>query len=134
MKTLNWKKDIVTNPTYDDFNKAWNVVFGYDFKKCTVEGSVFGLAIRTPGGLTVHGGFGFYTQTPRLENPDDIYYEGCGCDWDTDLEGNRYHKLDRSTGLPESKEAYPFEIIKRYIGNNKYNDSSFEILQACFED
>lgn len=33
-----------------------------------------------------------YTDTPRLENKDDIYYSGCGTTWGTDLDGNRYWK------------------------------------------
>ncbi|MFT5450607.1 MAG: hypothetical protein ACI9N9_000084 [Enterobacterales bacterium] len=34
-----------------------------------------------------------YTDNPRLENENDIYYEGCGTTWDVDLDGKRYWKL-----------------------------------------
>lgn len=33
-----------------------------------------------------------YTDNPRLKNQDDLYYSGCGCTWDTDLDGKRYWK------------------------------------------
>lgn len=34
-----------------------------------------------------------YTDNPRLQNEDDLYYSGCGCTWGTDLDGVRYWKL-----------------------------------------
>ena len=37
--------------------------------------------------------FNDYTNKPRLKTKDDIYYTGCGCTWDEDLDGKRYHKL-----------------------------------------
>lgn len=33
------------------------------------------------------------TDKPVLNDPDDIYYEGCGCEWDKDLNGDYYWKL-----------------------------------------
>jgi hypothetical protein len=33
-----------------------------------------------------------YTDNPRLKNQDDLYYTGCGCTWDTDLDGIRFWK------------------------------------------
>lgn len=31
-----------------------------------------------------------YTDNPRLEKDDDLYYTGCGCTWGTDLDNKRY--------------------------------------------
>ena len=33
-----------------------------------------------------------YTDNPRLNNPNDLYYEGIGCTWSIDLDGIRYWK------------------------------------------
>lgn len=43
--------------------------------------------------IIIDGSAGFeYIDNPRLENRDDLYYEGCGCTWGIDLDGNRYWK------------------------------------------
>ena len=33
-----------------------------------------------------------HTDNPRLKNQNDLYYDGCGCTWGTDLDGKRYWK------------------------------------------
>jgi hypothetical protein len=34
-----------------------------------------------------------YVLNPRLENPDDLFFDGAGPNWDEDLDGNRYRKI-----------------------------------------
>lgn len=46
-----------------------------------------------------------YTNIPNLKNKEDLYYSGCGCTWDIDLDGNRYYKLNRKTGKIYNDEA-----------------------------
>ena len=122
--TTNWKRNITFEPTFEDFNSAWHIVFGYNFNECTVFGVETGIntgfSVKTPKGAHTHGGFGYHIENPRLEKPDDIYYEGCGCTWNTDLDGVRYHKLNRATGLPVYyKKVCAIEIIRRFIANNQ---------------
>lgn len=121
---MNWKRDIKTEPTYEDFNNAWREIFGYRFEDCSVvgieNGENTGFSVATPKGMHCHGGFGEHTENPQLDSFDEIYYSGCGCTWDTDLNGVRYHKLDKNTGMPVMyKEACDCEIVRRYIINNK---------------
>lgn len=55
--------------------------------------------IENDGSITIDGSIGVeYTSAPRLANKNDLYYSGCGCPWDIDLDGVRYHKLDKYTG------------------------------------
>ena len=51
-----------------------------------------------------------YIDNPKLNKPNDIYYEGCGCTWDTDLNGERYWKL------------YHPDITRGYYNNLKLGD------------
>lgn len=120
----NWKRDIKLEPTYEDFDNAWATIFEYSFNDCTVRGVESGIntgfTVETPRGMHMHGGFGDHTEAPRLETADEIYYEGCGCTWGTDLDGQRYHKIDRNTCMPVYfKEACAVEVIRRYIANNQ---------------
>jgi hypothetical protein len=53
--------------------------------KCSVK--------REGNSIIFDGSYGQeYTDNPRLKNPDDLYYTGCGCTWDTDLDGIRFWK------------------------------------------
>jgi hypothetical protein len=120
----NWKRDIKLEPTYEDFDNAWRTVFEYSFNECTVLGVESGIntgfTVQTPKGMCKHGGFGDHIENPRLNNHSEIYYEGCGCTWDTDLDGVRYHKLDKNTNMPVYfEEACAVEVIRRYIANNQ---------------
>ena len=120
----NWKRGIKLEPNYEDFNNAWHTIFEYSFNDCTVRSvkSIINkvVIVETPKGRYLHGGFGEYIENPRLEKSDDIYYEGYGCTWGIDLDGVRYHKLDKNTGMPVYfEEACAMEVIRRYIANNK---------------
>ena len=65
-------------------------------KQETVTAEIFGskCEVRKEGNTVIFDGSAGceYTDNPRLENKDDLYYEGCGCTWDTDLDGKRYWK------------------------------------------
>mgnify|MGYP006989396774 CR=1 FL=1 len=34
-----------------------------------------------------------FVLNPRLKNPDDLFFDGAGPNWDVDLDGNRYRKI-----------------------------------------
>lgn len=40
-----------------------------------------------------------YIDNPRLENEDELYYEGAGTTWGIDLDGNRYWKRYSSCSI-----------------------------------
>lgn len=65
-------------------------------KKEVEMGEIFGQTcqIKREGNVIIFDGrVGCeYTDNPRLKNPDDLYYSGCGCTWDTDLDGKIYWK------------------------------------------
>lgn len=119
-----WKQNIPSNPTYEDFNNAWMIVFGYNFNDCVVHsvenGVNTGFTVETPKGICMNGGFGNHTETPNIQDPDDIYYSGRGCTWGIDMDDVRYHKLDKATNMPVYfEEACAAEIVRRYITNNQ---------------
>lgn len=119
-------------PTEDDFNESWTEIFGYPFDECTVSGGFHdsantGFSVNTPKGSHIHGGFGEHNENPRVEKDEDLYYSGCGCTWDTDLDGLRYDLLDKATGKPYNGDGYHLEVIRRYVaiggaGQNKLGD------------
>lgn len=64
------------------------------------------IIIEDDGSITIDGSIGVeYTSTPKLANKNDLYYSGCGCTWDVDLNGVRYHKLNKHTGKIYDHEA-----------------------------
>ncbi len=52
-----------------------------------------------------------YINSPKLNKPSDIYYEGYGCTWGEDLNGERYWKL-----------YHPTITKGRYYNNLKLGD------------
>jgi hypothetical protein len=69
-----------------------------------------------------------HTKTPRLKNPDDLYWDGRGCSWGTDLDGKRYDKVRR----PPSKSVRPgqYNSNRNHDRLNDSNDDSFWIAAA----
>ena len=117
-----WKHLLTKTPTYQKYINAFISVFKHHPDDCDVKilnGTYF---VQTPDGEHVHGGFGYHTETPKT---NDIYYTGCGCTWNTDSNGDRYHLIDYQTNLPYLwDEIHSLEIINRYTAwylKNKQN-------------
>lgn len=69
-------------PKEQSKEKEYAEIFG---QKCEVK--------RDFNSLIFDGSTGCeYVDNPKLNNPDDIYYDGCGCTWGTDLDGKRFWK------------------------------------------
>ena len=119
---INWLDLVPEEPSFEQFDEAWIKIFDYKFEECEVNviGDV-SFQVKTSNSSCFHGGFGEHIYEPTLKDPDDIYYEGCGCTWGTDLNGIRYHKVDETTGLPvKFNEVKSVEIIRRYIKQNRH--------------
>lgn len=126
-----WMHEVKENPDRQDFDVAWATVFGFKPADCVLlsKGHLFGpsntgFAVETPNETIFNGGFGEFTDTPRLKPGQDIYYSGCGCTWDTDEDGKRFYLVSKQTGKPlEYEEALATETIRRYAA--KHDISGF---------
>ena len=121
-----WKSLVPEHPTLNEVSESWKYIFDYYPNECDIEGYESGVntgfIVKTPWGIHHHAGFGDHMENPSLKNKEEIFYENCGCDWGVDLNGNRYYKVDKSTGLPVNFErAKSIEIIRRFIGDNSEN-------------
>jgi len=118
------------NPTEEDFRLAWKSIFDYYPEDCNVKycddyiGELYGrnlknsgFWVRTPDGkLHMDGGFGEHTEEPVLEDNQNFYYSGIGCDWDEDMNGKRFYLIDKETNLPHDfLYVYSRGIINNYL-------------------
>tara|TARA_R110000850_G_scaffold116989_1_gene233015 strand:- start:56 stop:463 length:408 start_codon:yes stop_codon:yes gene_type:complete len=89
-------REILSNENLDLADKIIEIESTLPKEKVKEYRDIFGqkCEIKREGNAVIFdGGAGFeYTDNPRLENQDDLYYTGCGCTWDTDLDGARYWK------------------------------------------
>lgn len=141
---VSWKQYVPEDPTFQQFDEAWEFIFGDRFSHSEVMGVSedelnTNINVKTKNKATLHGGFGYHTEEPLLLNEEDLYYGGSGCPWAHDLEGVRYHKVDPRTGLPPQsdeddsvgegdglKEAIAVETIRRYIINHTTGTRSLQ--------
>ena len=79
--------------------------------------------------ITFDGSAGVeYIDNPRLQTPSDLYYKGCGCTWDTDLDGKRYHKRYNGSGRSERYSHLSYgDIINEKARIKK-------IIMECLEE
>ena len=94
MSTLKKIKEILYNSSLSIEDKLLEIQQQLPENK-DVPIEMFGIEGRKVGNSMIFdGSLGYdYIDNPELDNPDDIYYSGCGCTWDTDKNGNRYWKL-----------------------------------------
>lgn len=96
MNILKKIKEILNDSKLDSSDKLIEINSIIPKEKVTETVELFGntCEVKREGNTIIYdGSYGVeYTDTPRLENQDDIYYTGCGCTWDTDLDGKRYYK------------------------------------------
>jgi hypothetical protein len=99
IKTMNIIKkirQILNNEKLDLADKIIEIESCLPKEKEVEMGEIFGqpCQIKREGkAIIFNGSVGCeYTDNPRLKNQDDLYYSGCGCTWDTDLDGKRYWK------------------------------------------
>lgn len=86
---------------------------------------------RKNGGIIYDGSYGEdYTDNPRLANHRDIYYEGCGCTWGTDLDGKRYWKLF-DAGNSKYYDKYPHLDHMDIINNTARNK---KLIKECLNE
>ena len=89
-------RQILSNEKIDLADKIIEIESCLPKEKDIEMGEIFGqhCQIKREGNAIIFDGSAGceYTDNPRLSNPDDIYYSGCGCTWDTDLDGKRYWK------------------------------------------
>jgi len=115
---IKWCELLPKNITEQMKLEAFETVFGYKLKDCTVL-HVFpsGMSVNTPKCCIHIGGLCYHTDEPELKDWDDLYYDGSGIDWGIDLNGNRYYKLNKKTGLPNNFER----CIAAYILSESSN-------------
>jgi len=96
MNTIQKIREILQDETLDIADKLIEIEQCLPKEKEVEVGEIFGqkCQIKREGNtITFDGGYGLkYTDNPRLQNSNDLYYTGYGCTWDTDLDGNRYWK------------------------------------------
>ena len=63
-----------------------------------------------------------YVSNPEVSHERDLYYTGYGCTWDTDINGNRYHK--RMTQRQYDEFMGDMRRIDQRIGR----DTSYDYL------
>jgi len=89
-------RQILSNEKLDLADKIIEIESCLPKKKDVEMGEIFGQPchIKREGNAIIFDGSVDceYTDNPRLKNQDDLYYSGCGCNWDTDLDGERYWK------------------------------------------
>jgi hypothetical protein len=89
-------RQILSNEKLDLADKIIEIESCLPKEKEVEMGEIFGqpCQIKREGNAIIFdGSVGCeYTDNPRLKNQDDFYYSGCGCTWDTDLDGKRYWK------------------------------------------
>lgn len=69
--------------TINDILSCKKIEEGYDF----LEGQLVNIH-REGNTLIIDGSAGVeYTESPRLSDPNEIYYRGCGTTWGEDLDG-----------------------------------------------
>lgn len=89
-------RQILSNEKLDLANKILEIESCLPKEKEVEMGEIFGQPCqikREGNGIIFDGSVGLeYTDNPRLNNNDDLYYTGCGCTWGTDLDGKRYWK------------------------------------------
>lgn len=129
---LGWKRFLNTTPTLEYFREAWKLIFEYYPEECVLfgvsGGRNAGFSVETPIATHFNGGFGFHTDAPDLDDPEDEWYDGYGCTWSTDKNEVRYYKLDKETGLPVGwDKARAKETIRDYIKNNSKTVNSLFI-------
>lgn len=123
-ETINWKDRLNDDPTQGQFLESWKRTFEEDFNKCEYSCNFDNgtITVISDANYCLNGGFGEYVYNPLLSNKEDLYYEGCGCTWGIDLNGDRYHKLS-SNGLPHDfDEVKDMHIIKTYLINKEYRE------------
>lgn len=96
MKIIQKIKDILGNKNLDLADKLIEIENCLPKTNEVEIGEIFGqkCQIKREGNAIIFdGSVGCeYTDNPRLKNAYDLYYTGCGCTWDTDLDGKRYWK------------------------------------------
>lgn len=122
---VGWKSLIQENPNEQDFREAWKIIFEFYPEDCRLlsgfsDDRNTGFEVRTPKGVYYHAGFGFHTDEPVLSNKS-VWFDGRGCNWGVDDNGDRFYYLNKQTKLPDDwKDAKSIEIIKRFIKNNMF--------------
>lgn len=119
-RLVKWKWFVPLNPTVAEFEEAWKIIFEYPLKDCRIL-NVYsddlngGFEVETPTASISHGGFGYHTDSPILDDTKDLFYKGVGCTWGRDKEGNRFYKLDSWSYMPvDWDEAWAIEVIRNF--------------------
>lgn len=87
-------REILENKNLDIADKICEIEKLLPEKKETTNFLGANCEVRREGNAIIFdGSIGVeYVDNPRLKNEDDIFYIGCGCTFDTDLDGKRYWK------------------------------------------
>ena len=116
-------------PGFMDFERAWRTIFGYVFSDCKVTSTHHdeqntGFLVKTPDGEgCMHSGFGYHTETPNLKEGQSVFYDGCGCPWDTDADGVRFYLiLKGNKTIHDLDEAIAVETIRLYITQQNFRN------------
>ena len=129
-----WKNLVSEYPNREQFLLAWKQIFKYDLNECKVlsveVGINTGFSVKTPRGITSHGGFGDHIENPIVKSKNDLIYTGCGCTWNTDENGDRFWRVDELTGLPcDLDKAVSIETIRRYVRDNTDEINTLKLKQ-----
>ncbi len=130
MNKYDWKELVENEVSTNLFKEECELLFGTNINEIgvlhvTYIGTVgihldycVGFLNKKCGDLRTSCGLGYYTSTPKLNNKTHIFYSG-GITWAIDMNGERYHKIVKETGLPVDWELVRAkEHIYRYLDNN----------------
>jgi hypothetical protein len=107
-------KHLITKPTIEEYEKIFKSKFDFYPNVCSIEKYDDDFYyITTPKTEMYMSATVNYTETPMTNK---IYYEGCGCTFDVDSNGDRFHLIDFRTNLPYKwDEIYSDEIVYKYV-------------------
>lgn len=127
-------RQILSNEKLDLADKIIEIESCLPKEKEVEMGEIFGqpCQIKREGNAIIFdGSVGCeYTDNPRLKNPDDLYYSGCGCTWDIDLDGKRYWK--RYSGFGSDRNGRYSHLSHGDIINEKARIK--KLVQECLSE